>query len=477
MNENELNPQQDVQEAPVSEVPEACPAEAPETVTPAAEEPKKTEEPRKAWDPVKIALAVVAVVAVIALVATWVIHGREDGGSNQELTNATGTQDSTGETTGETVEPGTVPPDGNHDDATCKGTYTVTDEQVVADADKVIATLGDQQMTNADLQIYYWMQVVSFLNEYGSYASYIGLDYTQPLDTQVMDETGTWQQYFLQCGLDAWCAYEALAQEAIAAGFDKESEDYQTYIASVRDEVKASAESYGYESLEEMLTSIVGPGSNEEAYIDYMQTYYLGYLYYNALYEQMIPTADEIETYFDSKAETYAEEGISKDEGIYVDVRHILVMPEGGTTDESGATTYSEEEWEAARVEAQLILDNWLAGEATEESFGDLAAEHTDDSNGADGGLYTYVYEGQMVTEFNDWCFDPARQVGDYGLVKTTYGYHVMYFSGSNPIWYVTAQADLENEIANSIVPDAMEKYEATFDYPSMVLGYVDLTQ
>ena len=35
-----------------------------------------------------------------------------------------------------------------------------------------------------------------------------------------------------------------------------------------------------------------------------------------------------------------------------------------------------------------------------------------------------------MVSEFNDWIFDPARKAGDTDIVKTTYGYHIMYFVG-----------------------------------------------
>ncbi|MBQ8238860.1 MAG: peptidylprolyl isomerase [Oscillospiraceae bacterium] len=441
MNENEIN-----------QVPDEA------IVQPEAEEVKKPVGDKRS--PMEIAIAVVAVVLIVAVIAALLMGG------------VSGVTDPT-EPDGSVA--GTVPPDGNHDDVTCKGTYTVSDEQAAADAAKVVATMGDQALTNADLQIYYWMQVVSFLNEYGTYASALGMDYTKPLDTQMMDENWTWQQYFLDCGLDAWNAYESLAQEAIAAGFDKENEDYQTYIAALRDDITASAEAAGFASLEEMLVQYVGPGSTEEAYLDYMQTYYLGYLYFNALYEQMLPTDEEIETYFESNAADYEANGLTKDTGNYVDVRHILVMPNGGTTAEDGTTTYSEEEWEAARVEAQLILDNWLAGEATEETFADLAKVNTDDSNGDQGGLYTYVAEGDMVTEFNDWCFDESREIGDYGLVKTVYGYHVMYFSGSHPIWYVTAQADLETEIANGIIPAAMEKYETTVDYTSMVLGYVDL--
>ena len=113
-----------------------------------------------------------------------------------------------------------------------------------------------------------------------------------------------------------------------------------------------------------------------------------------------------------------------------VDVRHILVMPEGGTKDSSGNTTYSEEEWKAALTEAEAILQKWLDGDKTEESFGELANEYSDDNNGnvTNGGIYTDVAISQMVAEFEAWCFDVSRQSGDYGIVKTKYGYHVMYY-------------------------------------------------
>ena len=445
MNENERNPAQE------------------ETVVQPEAEPAKPKSDKRS--PAEIAIAVVAVVLIAAVMIGMVAGGVGSLNPTEPSESVTGT----------------VPPDGNHDDVTCKGTYTVTDEVAIADASKVVATMGSKELTNADLQIYYWMQVVSFLNEYGASASYLGMDYTQPLDTQMMDEElsgekWTWQQYFLSSALEAWKAYESLAQEAIAAGFDQENEDYQAYAASLREEVAASAEGYGYASIEEMLAGIVGPGSTEEAYLEYMKTYYLGYLYFNTLYDQLAPTAEEVEAYFDANATDYAEGGISKDEGVYIDVRHILIMPEGGTT-EDGETTYSDEEWEAARVEAQLILDNWLMGDATEETFADLANVNSDDSDGTDGGLYTYVAEGDMVPEFNDWCFDPARQPGDYGLVKTEYGYHVMYFSGSHPMWYAHAESDLLQQIADSIVPEAMAKYETTVDYTSIVLGYVSLDE
>lgn len=114
-----------------------------------------------------------------------------------------------------------------------------------------------------------------------------------------------------------------------------------------------------------------------------------------------------------------------------VDVRHILIMPEGGKKSEDGTTTiYTEEEWAAAYTKAEQILNQWLSGEKTEASFGALANEHSDDNNGkvTNGGIYTDVVRGQMVKAFDSWCFDPSRQTGDYGIVKTEYGYHIMYF-------------------------------------------------
>ena len=428
----------------------------PRQAQPEAEQVPAKKEKRSFME---IAIAVVAVVLIAAVLVVLVVGGTGETPNEDPVTQAT------------------HPADGNHDDVTCKGTYTVTDEQAIADAAKVVAKLGDQELTNADLQIYYWMQVVSFLQENSYYLSYMGMDYTQPLDTQMAmtEESWTWQQYFLSCGLDAWSCYKVLAMEAKASGFDQQSQDFQTYAAQVEEEVTASAKTYGYESVEAMLESVVGPGSNVESYFQYLKDYYLGYLYFNALCQAKAPTQAQIETYFDSNAEAYKEAGIEKDDSVYVDVRHILVMPQGGTTDENNKTTYSDEEWEAARVEAQALLDQWLAGEKTEERFGQIANENSDDSDGTDGGLYTYVAEGEMVAEFNDWCFDTSRQTGDYGLVKTEYGYHVMYFVQSQPIWYANAENDLLNAIAESIVPDLLEKYEMSCDFTSMVLGHVDL--
>ncbi len=109
----------------------------------------------------------------------------------------------------------------------------------------------------------------------------------------------------------------------------------------------------------------------------------------------------------------------STNDNLLPNVRHILI---------SVSDTSDETAMEEARAKADEILAEFDAGDKTAESFGELAKEYTDDSNGDEGGLYENITPGQMVTEFNDWCFDESRQPGDTGIVETSYGVHVMYF-------------------------------------------------
>ena len=96
-------------------------------------------------------------------------------------------------------------------------------------------------------------------------------------------------------------------------------------------------------------------------------------------------------------------------------------------------------------------LAQWKAGDATEDSFAAMANELSEDGgSNTNGGLYTKVLKGQMVTEFNNWLFDESRQPGDTGVVygeSSNYaGYHVMYFVGDDvPCWQVQVENTLRS--------------------------------
>ena len=128
-------------------------------------------------------------------------------------------------------------------------------------------------------------------------------------------------------------------------------------------------------------------------------------------------------------------------------VRHVLVPFEGGTYDpNTGATTYSAEEKAKAMVEAEELLASWKEGKATEETFAELANTKSADSDGTDGGLYTDIYPGQMVENFENWCFAEGRQAGDTGIVESVYGYHIMYYVGHSDTTY------RDHQIRNTLI-------------------------
>ena len=142
-----------------------------------------------------------------------------------------------------------------------------------------------------------------------------------------------------------------------------------------------------------------------------------------------------------------------------VNVRHILIQPENDEdTDEDGTPdSASDTSDAAAKAKAEQLLADWKAGDATEDSFAALAKDNSSDNADA-GGLYENVYKGQMVSEFEDWCFDSARKPGDSGIVKTTYGYHIMYFVGEGDSYRRTLiLKDLEEEAYNEWAEKVVE--------------------
>lgn len=148
-----------------------------------------------------------------------------------------------------------------------------------------------------------------------------------------------------------------------------------------------------------------------------------------------------------------------------MDVRHILIMPEAGelTSEDEGYEEELSQLQADAKAKADALLAEWEAGEATEESFAALAAANTEDTGSMyTGGLYENVYQGQMVEEFENWCFDSSRKPGDTGVVETSYGAHVMYYVGENiPYW--------QYEVSSTLQANAYNEWLATLPGESVI--------
>ncbi len=346
-------------------------------------------------------------------------------------------------------------------DITSYAVRSITPEEMRA----IVAVNADDEgcLTAGEMQIYYWIEVYNFLNSYSYYLSYMGMDIEKPLDQQEsLAEGHTWEQYFLESAAMRFEQNYALAQAAHAAGMSLPEEDEKSLAAidEPDSDFAKEAKDAGYDTAEAYLQANFGQGVTVDDYRNYLRIYYLAYDYYYAQYEEIADqiTDDEIVAYFNNNAETYETDGVYQEDTI--DVRHILIMPE---KDEDG--NVSDEALLTAQTKAQSILDLWLA-DPTEEYFAELANTHSEDGgSNTKGGLYTYVYQGKMVQEFNDWCFDEARVEGDYAIVQTSYGFHIMYFVGNSCQWKDTVTEDLASESLDAKLEETVALYPVRFDY------------
>ncbi len=353
--------------------------------------------------------------------------------------------------------------------------YTGTDSELIDNRDRVVATVGDMQLTNAQLQVSYYMYLYDFLNENSYYLSILGLDYTKDLSTQAcyFDKTISWQQYFLEECLDVWKQYAVLNIEAKAQGYQLPEEE-RKYLDKLRETMDAQAKEAGYKDAQEMIEKEMGIGTTFDAYIKYTTESFVGMGYYNQYADNIKVTEEDIAAYYEENKETFTENKIEKDDTdfAWVGVRHILLIPEA-SKDENGKDVYTEEAWEACRKEAQALLDKFLGGKkVTEEVFADLAKKHTEDPGSKEnGGLYAQFFEGEMVEEFEKWSFDATRKYGDTGLVKTSYGYHIMYFIEGEAAWHYYAETQIRMEDCRGMMEGLLEANPMNAEHQKMLLG------
>lgn len=358
-----------------------------------------------------------------------------------------------------------------------KDSYTLSDSKAQDKADVVVATMGDAKLTNGELQIYYQMQFLDFMNQYGTYASYFGLDYTKPLDEQEckLKEGYTWQQYFLESALGVWRGNQAMALMAKEKGFELSSE-YQQKLDSLENDMTANAVKYGMTTADELVKAQCGGNTSMAAYRSYMETYYIGSIYFYDCFEKLEQPDDAaLDAYYQAHKEEMESSGIKQDGSYCVDVRHILIAA-SGTENADGTITFTDAEKAAeAKAKAEEILAAWLE-DPTEAHFAALAKEHTADGNGDAGGLYEGVTPGQMVASFNDWCFDESRKAGDYGIVETRFGYHIMFFSArGEEIWLAESRDAYLQDEAMKVVEQAQAAYPMEVSYSKIALAHVDM--
>ncbi len=281
------------------------------------------------------------------------------------------------------------------------------------------ASVNGQTYTAADIAYYYYNGRQNLLQS-GS------VDSGKSLREQTVGETDqTWYDYLADTAVHSLAEAAIVSQAAKDAGFDG-GEELEKNISDTLDSLKSGAASNGY-TLSQYLKAIYGPLMTKDVFERNLRMVTRAQEYSASVADVANYSEEELTAKRDAEPQNYD----------VVSVRHILVDSEDSAKD---------------------ILAQWEAGDKTEDSFAALATENTTDSGSKDnGGLYTDVLQGQMATEFNDWCFDDSRKAGDTGIVQTSYGYHVMYFvsRGLYSDWQTRAASAIASEKVGALSEDA----------------------
>ena len=254
---------------------------------------------------------------------------------------------------------------------------------------KDIAVVKNNKISNAEFSYFY-------SKTYEQYYYYYLLGLFGNIDEQTLIS------YTKQQALSSAAEVEYLLQEAEKEGFSVSKEDMDAAWNEVDSSLKTTASENGI-SLNSLCKSYYGVKYDQlkNIYKDIIKAQ----KYREKIFNDMQVDEEELKAYYDEH----------KDSFDYNTVRHILIK-----VDKDAEESVVEEK----KKTAQSLLDRVNNG----EDFAELARKYSeDDGSKENGGLYD-VKKGQMVEEFEEWTFSHA--VGDTGLIRTDYGFHVMKLEG-----------------------------------------------
>lgn len=147
-----------------------------------------------------------------------------------------------------------------------------------------------------------------------------------------------------------------------------------------------------------------------------------------------------------------------RDESNPVDLRQILLT----------SSTYGSVD--DAHTQAEELLSVWESSEMTEDYFAALADAYSEDTS-ADGGLYTGVTTGQLLTSWKQWLLDSLRQEGDVTILDSSYGSCLVYYIG------VEDTTSWEQTASEALLQDRYDELYAEYEADADVKTYQFLTR
>ncbi len=266
-------------------------------------------------------------------------------------------------------------------------------------------TVGGHDITQVEFDYYYNLASTDYINTYGNYLAYMGLNLTGDFASQSYSENMSWKDYFDQLAVDKIRQNKALIDAAKEAGFTYDTaKDYAAFEESLKD--SASSESV---SLGKYYKMTFGRYASASAVKPYVEEGYLAAAYYKSVAEANEIPEEEIQAYYDENAADY-------DSVDFLLTEVAAEIPEAQTvSDGNGGNTTVE----PTEKEIQVAMD--AAKEKADEALLVIDEEGTEQ---------TGVLKSAISTKYNEWLFDEARKEGDTTIIEDTdsHKYYVLKF-------------------------------------------------
>lgn len=267
-------------------------------------------------------------------------------------------------------------------------------------------TVDGTHYSAAVLDFYYYSAYNSFVNNYGDYLSYIGLDTSKNLKEQNYSEDETWDEYFRDQAVTSLIGAAAVYKQAQAAGFtltDDQQTQIDSYYSSIEDYCKKSGITF-----DDYVHDIFGKYVSEDIFKEQTEISYISQLYNTEYKNSLTYTDDDIQNYYNENSkdidnvsyEIYTADGSAK-----------------STTDSDGNSVDPTDDEKAAAMStasdtANAILARLEAG----DDFATVAADYDSASYSAETDT-SYSTAGATI---GDWLFDDSRAAGDTTVIEDT---------------------------------------------------------
>ena len=284
----------------------------------------------------------------------------------------------------------------------------------------IAAQVGDRELNTVELSYYYIDAINKFYDEsynnYGentdAFLSAMGLDTKKPLNEQAYDEETdkTWADFFIDQAITQAENDYAMYDLATAEGYTLSDEEKESYDSTIN-MLNTYATIYGYSNTDLYLRAVYGYGSTLDSYSEYYERSMIAASYYADYETRLTYTEEDRNTYAADKEANFNSYTYTS---VYMSYTYFQ---QGGTADEDGHKTYSDEENAAAR-KAMEDAANALATATSVEDLKEKAkAIQVNEGSSVSATENTNVLYSSINATLGKWLAEEGRQAGDIAAI------------------------------------------------------------